>query len=61
MTIDKFILAIVTTNIKKVPNGSNVFHCDTKEEMEHIGASLEAILDGIAHALSEDLLIIVKH
>lgn len=61
MTIEKFILAIVTTNKNKVPCGTNVFHCDTKEEMESVGASLEAILDGIAHALSEELLIIVKH
>lgn len=61
MMIDKFILAIVTTNIQKVPFGTNVFHCETKEEMEHIGANLEAILDGIAHALSEELIIIVKH
>lgn len=61
MTMEKTILAVVTTKINKVSFGATVFHCDTKEEMEHIGASLEAILDGIAHALSEDLLIIVKH
>lgn len=61
MTIEKYILAVVTTNINKVHFGSTVFHCETKEEMEEIGGHLEAILDGIAHALSEELLIIVKH
>lgn len=61
MTVDKYILAVVTTNLKKIPFGTNVFHCESKEEMEKIGASLEAILDGIAHALSEELIIIVKH
>ncbi len=61
MTIEKYILAVVTTNSKKVSFGSTVFYCDSKEEMEHIGANLEAILDGIAHALSDELLIIVKH
>lgn len=61
MNIEKYILAVVTTNINKVPFGATVFHCDTKDEMEHIGANLEAILDGIAHSLSEELLIIVKH
>ncbi|NMD70307.1 hypothetical protein HHO41_08375 [Bacillus sp. DNRA2] len=61
MTVDKYILAVVTTNIKKIPFGTNVFQCETKEEMEYIGANLEAILDGIAHALSEELIIIVKH
>jgi hypothetical protein len=61
MTFEKAILAIVTTNPEKIPFGTNVFYCKTKDEMEHIGANLEAILDGIAHALSEELLIIVKH
>ncbi|MGJ7919971.1 capping complex subunit for YIEGIA [Neobacillus sp. LXY-4] len=61
MTHEKYILAIITTNSKKIPFGSNVFFCDTKEEMEHIAANLEAILDGIAHALTDELFIIVKH
>lgn len=61
MNIEKYILAVVTTNAKKVPSGTTVFHCESKEEMEHIAANLEAILDGIAHSLSEELFIIVKH
>jgi hypothetical protein len=61
MTIDKFILAAVTTNPSRVPNGTTVFICDNKEEMEHYAASLEAILDGIAHAITEEVYIIVKH
>jgi hypothetical protein len=61
MTLDKFILAVVTTNNKKVPFGSTVFHCDTKQEMEELAGHLEAILDGIAHALTEEILVIVKH
>jgi hypothetical protein len=61
MIIEKYILAVVTTNAKKVPTGPAVFHCDTKEEMERIAANLEAILDGIAHLISDDLYIIVKH
>ncbi|WP_409301401.1 capping complex subunit for YIEGIA [Peribacillus sp. SCS-155] len=61
MDIEKFILAVVTTNPKKVPAGIGVFHCDNREEMDHFAASLEAILDGIAHLLSEEVYIIVKH
>ena len=61
MVLEKYILAVVTTKANKVPSGATVFQCDSKEEMEHIAANLEAILDGIAHALSEDLYIIVKH
>jgi hypothetical protein len=61
MNIEKFILAVITTNPQKVPAASAVFHCDSKEEMETIAANLEAILDGIAHALTDELYVIVKH
>ncbi|GIN60727.1 hypothetical protein J27TS8_07200 [Robertmurraya siralis] len=61
MDLEKFILAVITTNPKKVPSGVAVFYCDNKEEMDKVTANLEAILDGIAHALTEDLYIIVKH
>lgn len=61
MMLEKFVLAIITTNPKKAHAGAAVFHCDTKEEMEAVAANLEAILDGIAHALTEELFIIVKH
>jgi hypothetical protein len=61
MTHEKMILAVITTNQQKVAGGAPVFICETKEEMEKIAANLEAILDGIAHELTEELLIIVKH
>ncbi|WP_374723745.1 capping complex subunit for YIEGIA [Calidifontibacillus erzurumensis] len=61
MTVEKYILAIVTTNPKKALGSTAIFVCDNKEEMEHKAANLEAILDGIAHELSDDLYIIVKH
>lgn len=61
MMIEKAVLAIITTNPKKAPSGTAVFHCETKEEMETVAANLEAILDGIAHSLTEDLYIVVKH
>jgi hypothetical protein len=59
--LEKFVLAVITTNHRKAPSGTAVFHCDTKEEMETVAANLEAILDGIAHALTDELFIIVKH
>ncbi|WP_019242040.1 MULTISPECIES: capping complex subunit for YIEGIA [Bacillus] len=61
MVLEKYILAAVTTNKEKVPFAPSVFYCDTIEEMNTFGANLEAILDGIAHKLSEDVYIIVKH
>ncbi|SFK00767.1 hypothetical protein SAMN04487936_106119 [Halobacillus dabanensis] len=61
MKMEKAILASVTTQEGKVHGSAAVFKCETKEEMEAIAANLEAILDGIAHALSDQLYIIVKH
>ncbi|MEC5422451.1 hypothetical protein QGM71_02960 [Virgibacillus sp. C22-A2] len=61
MNIEKAILAVITTNDAKIAGGAPIFICDDKEELEKIAANLEAIIDGIAHALSEELFIIVKH
>ncbi|WLR53111.1 hypothetical protein LC040_09560 [Bacillus tianshenii] len=61
MKIEKAILATITTNQAKVGSGPSVFLCESAQEMEHIAANLEAILDGIAHQLTEELYIIVKH
>ncbi|KAF0818819.1 MULTISPECIES: capping complex subunit for YIEGIA [unclassified Cytobacillus] len=61
MVLEKYILAAITTNPSKVPSGTAVFHCEDKKEMQIIAANLEAILDGIAHALTEELYVIVKH
>lgn len=61
MVIEKYILAVITTNIEKVPVAPAVFYCETVEEMYTFGANLEAILDGIAHKLSDEVFIIVKH
>jgi hypothetical protein len=54
-------LAVITTNPSKVTGSTAIFTCHSKEEMEQVAASLEAILDGIAHGLSDELYVIVKH
>ncbi|RSK27445.1 hypothetical protein EJF36_11415 [Bacillus sp. HMF5848] len=61
MNLEKYILAAITTNPNKIIGGTPVFNCNTKEEMDYYAANLEAILDGIAHSLSEEVYIIVKH
>lgn len=61
MVIEKAILAVITTNNTKIAGGAPIFVCETKKELESTAATLEAITDGIAHALSEELYIIVKH
>ncbi|RKQ37673.1 capping complex subunit for YIEGIA [Oceanobacillus halophilus] len=61
MNLEKAILAVITMNQEKVAGGAPIFVCESKKELEQIAANLEAIMDGIAHALSEELFIIVKH
>ncbi|KGX92175.1 hypothetical protein N781_17905 [Pontibacillus halophilus JSM 076056 = DSM 19796] len=61
MKLEKSILAAVTMNNENVKGGTPIFMCQTKEEMDDVAANLEAILDGISHALSDELYIIVKH
>jgi hypothetical protein len=61
MNLEKFVLAIVTTNPNKVAGGTSIFTCDSVQEMDEFAKNLEAITDGIAHKLSEEVYIIVKH
>nr|WP_295972393.1 hypothetical protein [uncultured Bacillus sp.] len=61
MNLEKYILAVVTSNPKRVPYGATVFVCEDQTQMNEYAAKLEAILDGIAHAITEEVYIIVKH
>lgn len=61
MNIEKAVLAVITTDQKKISGGAPIFICDSNDEMDKVAANLEAILDGISHALSDKLYVIVKH
>ncbi|KAA0550276.1 hypothetical protein FZW96_02760 [Bacillus sp. BGMRC 2118] len=61
MNLEKYILAVVTTDSSKVAGGTAIFTCSETKEMDEYAKNLEAILDGIAHKISEDVYIIVKH
>ncbi|WP_042145694.1 hypothetical protein [Paucisalibacillus sp. EB02] len=61
MVIEKAVLAIITTNRETVSGGAPIFICKDFDELQKTAANLEAIIDGIAHALSDELFIIVKH
>lgn len=61
MKIEKAILAVITLNESKISGGAPIFICGDQKELESVAANLEAITDGIAHALGEELFIIVKH
>lgn len=57
----EMILAVVTSDPEKVKGGAPTFICSSNEELATVSLNLEAILDGIAHQLTDELYIIVKH
>ncbi|GAB7388179.1 hypothetical protein BSNK01_20160 [Bacillaceae bacterium] len=62
-TLEKYILAIVTTekNREKVGGGAPLFFAEDEEELQKTAFTLEKILDGMAHDLHNGVIIIVKH
>lgn len=60
-TLEKTILAIVTTNRNQVGGGAPIFYADHHEELQQLSFTLEKILDAMAHTLSETTTILVKH
>ncbi|GIO22610.1 hypothetical protein [Oceanobacillus sp. J11TS1] len=61
MVVEKSILAVITTQKEQVAGGAPIFICESQKELDFFSANLEAILDGIAHRLSDEVYIIVKH
>ncbi len=60
-SLEKTILAVITTDRQKVGGGVPIFYADHPEEVHIIGAHLEAILDAMVHQLQDGLYIVVKH
>lgn len=60
-TLEKTILAVVTTNREHVAGGSPIFYASSHEELQKLSFTLEKILDAMAHTLSDSTMIIVKH
>ena len=61
MMLESVILAVITTAPEKFAGGAPLFVRESMEELEFVANNLEAILDGIAHRLQENVYIIVKH
>jgi len=60
-SLEKTILAVITTDRQRVGGGVPIFYADDPDEVSIIGAHLEAILDAMVHELQEGLYIVVKH
>ncbi|MDF2556468.1 MAG: hypothetical protein K0R71_296 [Bacillales bacterium] len=61
MTFEKTILAVLTTSSTVEIESTHLFKFKSSSEMDDFAANLEAILDGIAHKLNEEVYIIVRH
>lgn len=59
-SLTKVILSVITTNRNRVA-GEHLSFCNDQKEMELFAKNLEAILDGIAHRIGDDVYLIVKH
>ncbi|MRX71013.1 hypothetical protein GJU40_02370 [Bacillus lacus] len=59
--LEKYILAIITTSPEKAAGGTAIFVCRDRDEMDFYARNLEAILDGIAHGIGEDMYVVVRH
>ncbi|TCS93413.1 capping complex subunit for YIEGIA [Hazenella coriacea] len=60
-TIQKAIMAIITMNPTQIKGGVPVFIADNQEEFQHKAFVLEKILDGMAHEVDPQTMIIVRH
>ncbi|MFC4768892.1 capping complex subunit for YIEGIA [Effusibacillus consociatus] len=60
-TLEKTILAVITTSPEKVAGSSPIFFAKDAEELQFIAFTLEKILDGIAHEVKPDIMIVVRH
>ncbi|WP_035102024.1 capping complex subunit for YIEGIA [Aneurinibacillus terranovensis] len=60
-SLQSYILAVITMASGNVGGGAPIFHAASEEEMQGIAFTLEKILDGTAHEVTTDTLIIVKH
>ncbi|MGD8189182.1 capping complex subunit for YIEGIA [Brevibacillus ginsengisoli] len=58
---DKGILAVITTKKEQIGGGAPIFVMENHEELQKTAFTLEKILDGMIHYVTEETLIIVRH
>ena len=61
MVLEKYILAVITMHPDAGIAGLPIFYAKDEQEQNRLANLLEAILDGIAHKISDWVYIIVKH
>jgi hypothetical protein len=61
VSLNKYILAIVTIKRDKVAAGVPIFYCDSEEEKEQVASNLTRITNGMVHDIGNGVYIIVRH
>lgn len=60
--LSKYILAVITTDPRKVNGGgAPIFYTESKDEQEKIANFLSRITEGVVHDLDNGVYILVKH
>ncbi|MDQ0337758.1 hypothetical protein J2S00_000528 [Caldalkalibacillus uzonensis] len=60
-TIEKQVLAVLTTNPEKVTGGVPIFIFQTEEEVQQKIRMFESILGGMGHQIDPEVYVVVRH
>lgn len=60
-TLEKYILAVLTTNPNRVTGGVPIFVFQSKEEIQEKISMFESILGGMGHQLDHEIYLVVRH
>lgn len=61
VSIENMILAVITSTPDKVGGSSPIFYAKDEKDLQSIAFTLEKILDGIAHEVTAEIMIVVRH
>lgn len=61
LTLEKYVLAVLTTNPDRVTGGVPIFIFNSLEEIQSKIGMFESILGGMGHQLDEEIYVVVRH
>ncbi|QZT32628.1 hypothetical protein HUR95_09480 [Caldalkalibacillus thermarum TA2.A1] len=60
-TIEKKVLAVLTTNPAKVAGGVPIFIFNTEDEVQQRVRMFESILGGMGHQIDPEVYVVIRH
>lgn len=61
LTLEKYVLAVLTTNPQRVAGGVPIFVFNSPEEIQGKIAMFESILGGMGHQVDDEIYVVVRH